>query len=110
MKSFQKMMLIIASLLIGSSSAFAYTFEDAKSCIIVYSKTESTMPNLLIACDGLLTIQDSVATLDQVEDVELLQEGLFLSFKNLVDPNNLKKCQKFDSKNMWYATCLSPKN
>ncbi len=98
----KKVALLITGLSLLTSVSFASGgYNSAKSCVISYGKFAPTNENLIIACDGELVLKVKVA-----EFKDGVQKDLFLTFKSMVNSDNAKQCEQYDSQNVWWASCL----
>ncbi len=100
-----KTLFIIAALSTMSMTAFAQSFQESQNCVIVYAKKVTNQPNMIIACDGTMSLQHVVRTEDQLENPAEFKQGLFNGFQQLVNADGKKRCQQFEAGAIWYATC-----
>ena len=90
-----------AFMLAGSVSFASGGYNTKNNCVISLGKTITTNENLIIACDGELILK--VKTASYQPGVE---KNLFLSFQSMVNSDGMKKCEQFNQKNIWWASCL----
>lgn len=76
------------------------------NCVIVYLKIDNSQPNLTIACDGERVLSHTVRTEDQLEDASQFKADLFAAFQAMVNSDQKKKCNQYDLKGFWWASCL----
>ncbi len=94
--------ILVTGLSLFTSVVFASGgYNSAKSCVISYGKNVPQNENLIIACDGELILNVKVAQYKAG-----VEKDLFLTFKSMVNSDNVKVCEQYDSQNVWWATCL----
>lgn len=99
----KKIAILMTGLSLFTSVVFASGgYNSAKSCVISYGKFPTTNENLIIACDGQVVLNVKVAAFEPG-----VENNLFLTFKSMVNSDDAKKCEQFDSSNVWWASCIA---
>jgi hypothetical protein len=85
--------------------ALAQSLDDSQSCVIVYSKNDSTQPNLTIACDGQRVLTHVVKTENKLNDPQQFRKELYTAFQAMVNPSARKQCKEYNLEGVWWASC-----